>query len=156
MENWFPDGPRLPLEFTRFSKRGRVTLIVDRAAQPVEVLWATMEVERLEDAIRLLADREETSYQNIQSVRIDDVTEDAIKLEILWWLRSKQLPAAIWTGLSYRGESRPSITDVLGHLKSLEGSERKLAEEYVRKAPKQIRTEYRARIEAELGWAHLG
>ena len=61
----------------------------------------------------------------------------------------------VWTALGARfpgvaGE--PSSEQVVAYLKGLASPEKELAEEYIRKAPRQIRTAYRERIEAALGW----
>jgi hypothetical protein len=51
------------------------------------------------------------------------------------------------------GEYRvPSLAEVLVHLDGLRGAERDRAEEYIRKAPRQVATAYRAAIENTFGW----
>ena len=39
---WYEDGPILPIEFSRISDDGRVTLIIDKSGTPVRTLWALM------------------------------------------------------------------------------------------------------------------
>lgn len=151
-DKWHSDGPALPVEFSRYSDNGRVTLIIDKEARPIQVLWAELELEDLNMAIHLLAKRENTNEKNIESIRVNQNDQDPIRKEIINWLRNKKMDAAIWTGLSYKNPGRPTIDEVLNYLKKLEGRTRDVAEEYIRRAPEQIRTEYRMRIEAEFGW----
>lgn len=149
---WQSNGPLLPIEFTRISKDKRVTLIIDEAAKPIQTLWSLMNTENLREAIESLKEREKS--EKIDFVTATEASEDPVKHKIIEWLRLYHLDAAIWTSLSYKQNStRPSIDDIVAHLKSLNQSDRTRAEEYVRKAPKQIMTEYRKRIEEELGWA---
>ena len=152
---WFEDGPILPIEFTRQSKDGRMTLIIDKQAKPVRVLWALMHIDKLPEAVESLMMREGTKKESIEVLRSSDSTEDAIKSGILEWLKSKQLDAAIWTGLSFSegtNNERPTIESVINYLSKLDYNAQKHAEEYVRKAPRQVDTEYRRRIEQEFGW----
>lgn len=156
---WFQDGPLLPVEFTRKSDKGngRITLIIDDAANPIRSLWALMTTNDLNVAKESLKDREGTSEENIHSVIANEKTDTPLKETIQKWLASKDLDAAIWTGLSYFEKNiRPTIDDVLKHLKGLDYKAWKHAEEYIRKAPKQIDTDYRRRIEKEFGWTPIG
>ena len=151
-DKWSEDGPTLPIEFSRYSSDGRVTLIIDIQAQPVVVLWVELNSHELSSAIESLAAREGTSLANIHYAQIEEVQTDSIKMQVATWMKSKGLDAAIWTGLSYKGNIRPTIDQVLTHLKTLDTPSKKRAEEYVKRAPEQIITKYRRRIEDELGW----
>lgn len=154
-EKWNTDGPSLPVEFSRKSNDGRITLIIDRQANPQTVLWAELEQEDLDEARCLLARREGTRYENIHLTHADGSSSNnsEISAKVIDWLRVKKLDAAIWTGLSYnRNGGRPSVSEVVKHLQKLEGCDRERAEEYVRKAPTQIDTEYRKKIVEEFGW----
>lgn len=77
--------------------------------------------------------------------------------ELPEWARAHGIDAAIWTALKARfngKEAAPSAEEVIEYLRKLTGPARVNAERYVRWAPRQIDTEYRRKIEAELGWTH--
>lgn len=153
---WHEDGPNLPVEFTRQSNNERITLIIDPVAKPVTVLWSLMSVDNLEDAIESLREREGAREHGIHRALVTDTTDDVIKLVVIAWLKEVKIDAAIWTGLSYNRKvnngNRLTIDYVIQHLKATTGDARRLAEEYIIRAPKQIDTEYRRAIEKELGW----
>lgn len=155
---WFEDGPIIPIEFTRHSSDDRITLIIDEQANPVRTLWALMTTSNINQAIEALKQREGAKKtEAIHYINTDTKHATGIKNEILKWLQTMNLDAAVWTGLSYSDKTkkqRPSIDYVLNHLKNLEHSKRKHAEEYIRKAPKQIDTEFRRQIEFTFGWTH--
>ncbi|MGZ3863817.1 MAG: hypothetical protein ACXVPN_01740 [Bacteroidia bacterium] len=154
--DWHKDGPGLPIEFVRESKDKRITLVIDKESKPVKTLWAYMDVEIVEDAIKSLKERE--GGDSIDFVHATDVTEDPIKIAIRDWLQSKGINTAIWTGLKPKFNSkskRPTIEEIITHFKNLNGKELERAEEYIRKAPIQVKTQYRKRIEEELGWTPL-
>ena len=62
----------------------------------------------------------------------------------------------VFPGTWSDGDCYHAITDVLGHLRGLDGGERDRAERYIRRAPEQIRTPYRDAIQRELGWTFVG
>lgn len=158
IDKWFEDGPIIPIEFTRHSSDERITLIIDEEAKPIRTLWAQMTTSTLAEAVEALKEREGAKKtEAIHSVTTDTEQVTGINKDILKWLQAMNLDAAIWTGLSYSDKTqkkRPSIDYVLNHLRSLQYSKRKHAEEYIRRAPKQIDTEYRRLIEFEFGWTH--
>ena len=154
---WSIDGVMLPIEFTRQSNNGRMTLIIDEEAKPIRTLWALMATDNLKEAKESLQKREGTLTKYIHSVKSNENNQIGNNKIIVDWLNSQKLDAAIWTGLSFSDKTknkRPDIDYVINHLKGLEYNRKRVAEEYIRKAPKQIDTEYRRKIEAELGWTY--
>jgi hypothetical protein len=72
------------------------------------------------------------------------------------WAAGKNLEAAVWTNLPPKFDGIdgrvPTENEVIAYLRTLEGQVRAAAEEYVRRAPRQINTAYRRAIERALGW----
>ena len=62
------DGPLAPIEFTRQSLDGRVTLVIDRSAAPVRLLWAQMTTTDLSRAKESLRDREQLTAKEWSSL----------------------------------------------------------------------------------------
>ena len=152
---WFDDGPLVRVEFARESNDGRVTLVLDPSARPVRSLWALMDAEDVERARRDLGSREE-----IPERRWSDLIgawpgdSPACILGLEEWARARNLDGVVWTALgsNFHEEGKSLENQVLRHLQSLCGTKRDEAERYVRRAPKQIDTMVRRRIEAKLKW----
>lgn len=75
------------------------------------------------------------------------------------WATREGLDGVVWTKLPpwFQDEARtPSAREVVQYLGSLANRARRLAEEYVRRAPRQVATPYRESIEALLGWTYDG
>lgn len=156
---WHTDGPLVRVEFVRQSSDGRVTLVLHDAAEPVRSLWALMTVTDVNDARRQLAERE-----GISSARVEASTGHSpgvgqgspCILGIDAWANSRGIDHVIWTELRPRWNKQahsPTSESVVEYLAGLRGPTRERAEEYVRRAPRQIDTDYRRDIEASLGWA---
>lgn len=155
---WFEDGPFVPVEFARQSDDGRITLVIDPKAEPVRVLWAHMHCANLADAQRALRDREGIRARNwlsrIGSWRTGDSPPRDIP-ELPQWAEARNLNTVVWTALQvrFKGDNRsPSVQEVIEYLRGLTGNTLVRAKEYVERAPRQINTAYRRRIEAALGW----
>jgi hypothetical protein len=74
------------------------------------------------------------------------------------WASSIGLDAVVWTNLppKFQDEERvPTVEEVISFLQTLPAEVKQHAEEYVRKAPLQIDTEYRRQIERELNWTPI-
>ena len=155
---WNEDGPRLRVEFARHSTKSEtVTLVLESGAQPVQALWALLPVAGLEKARQALCKREGTKSKYIGYWSTTDRSEGEVSPVIGEWAARHDLDGVVWTALppKWNGQSGavPTIEQVLEFLRGRDVGSR--AERYIRKAPPQIRTAYRARIEKELGWTHL-
>lgn len=156
---WHPDGPTLPVEFARQSRDNRMTLVICDESAPVTTFWATLDVASLATAKEALAAREGIGSANITgSIGFWSAASQSpgrTASLVAAWGHGRDIAGAVWTALKPRfgGTTRmPSVAEVVRHLSGLEGAEKEAAEEYVRRAPVQIRTAYRAAIEEALGW----
>jgi len=161
---WFDDGPLLPIEFARESADGRMTLVIANSSRAVRSLWALMSVDSLEKAKAALAAREGIEANNIRySIGYWDrhlnASHGPQATGIADWTRGLQVDAVVWTNLKVgmRGarDVTPDYEEVLAHLCSLPHERRVIAEEYIRKAPRQIDTDYRRNFERDLGWTPI-
>lgn len=157
---WFKDGPFAPIEFTRKSTDGRITLVIDASADPVRLLWAHMLLADLPSAKKALKDREGITAKQweamIGSWQRDEAAPANIP-DLPKWAEAHGLDAVIWTALGPRfddEEESPSVETVIGYLRGLEGTKREHAKRYIERTPRQIDTEYRRQIEAVLGWVY--
>lgn len=158
---WFDDGPILPIEFARESSNGRITLVIADVDFGVRSLWALMSVRNLDDAKTELAVRESIPMQNAKySIgfwdRASSNSHGRSADKIGLWAKKHNFDCVVWTNLRFgfkkdRG-SMPTYANVLEHLRSLPHEKRRVAEEYIRQAPVQIDTEYRKRMQDDLGW----
>lgn len=152
---WYEDGPDVPVEFARQSGGHRLTLVLGENFQLVPSLWAWMDCSNLDDAIDSLRRREETVAGRIGSWSPGHDAPELIA-DLPGWAAEKRASAVIWTALPPKFEGSderiPSIEEALDYLRSLEDERRGGAEEYVRKAPIQVRTPYRIEFERQLGW----
>jgi hypothetical protein len=159
---WYNDGPFLPIEYVRKSNNGSLTLVITDTAKPIQTLWTLMITENLETAITSLSNREGISEAKknylIGSIASTDATMDRIKLIIKTWAERLKLDAVIWTNLppkSPYGLGRVLTEDeAISYLRTLDSKTKSIAEEYVRRTPRQIITDFRISIEREFGWTY--
>ena len=158
---WRTNGPTIPVEFTRQSDNGRITLVITNGAPEVPVLWATLAASDMENAKAELAVREGISSRNISS-SIGYWTRAAASCcpeaeAIGRWAETLDHDGVVWTALRPRFAKEyriPSEAEVVAYLANLTGEQRVEAERYCRHAPAQMRTPYRTLIESRLGWVH--
>jgi len=162
---WYEGGPLLPVEFARQSANKRITLVICPGLTRVPTRWAILDVTDIHSAKCALAEREwdralnnpgwieeNIGYWDRRTGARHGMEADAIAL----WGEAQPIVGAVWTSLpcKFNGENRtmPSEDEVILSLRTLEMEQLALAEEYVRKAPREVDTAYRRRIARELGW----
>jgi len=161
---WFDDGPLLPIEFARESKDGRITLVLTQNAALVRSLWAIMSCTEVETAREALRSREgipvKRSSRDIGWWSQDGQSEGLCVKEIGQWAARLTIDAVVWTalppGFTDSRDQTPSPDLVLDHLHELSPEARQNAEEYIRRAPVQVDTDVRRRVEMEFGWSPVG
>ena len=161
---WKEDGPILPIEFARISKDGRLTLVITQNGALVPTFYTASKYKTLDEAILNLAVREGSGRR---SIGFYDKTKNEFSHNVFFaenildWMNENDFDAIIWTNLgenwNLKNEKGEIIIQIrpenrIEYLKSLKGNTSALAEEYIRKTPVQIKTKYRAKIEAELNW----
>ncbi len=156
---WFADGPLVCVEFARQSTDGRMTLVLESFASPVQSLWALMETQELSTAREALRARERVPKNSINRIGAwsnGDASPELI-IGLPQWAASHRIEGVVWTALlpQFNGQKRtPTNDEVIKYLGSLTGDVRDSAERYVRQAPQQIDTAYRQQIEARLKWTY--
>lgn len=157
---WRVDGPLLPVEFARQSDNGLMTLVVVEEFSPAPTLWSAFNTRDLAVARESLRRCERIpqfrAADFIAHWRRGEIASSEPVATISRWTAGKDLEAAVWTNLPPKFEGIngrvPTENEVVGYLRTLEGQRRAAAEEYVRRAPRQIATAYRRAIEKALGW----
>jgi hypothetical protein len=156
---WRSGGPRLPLEFSRVSKDGRLTLVIDyKNGAVVETYYAVSPRTDLDCAIADLTAREGTTTRHIgfvDSVGLKDLANGRAEHEktcarIRSWIATTDFAAAVWTALDSNFESavgRPfSVQNAIEYLEARPASVRELALNYFKNAPREIDTPLRRRL----------
>jgi hypothetical protein len=156
---WHRDGPKFPLEYARISKGNRLTLIIWQSAPLQTTLWAESAFENLTQAHANLAAREGGNPNNIHYVSsggdFDPNISKPVLTEVHAWLQSRpKIAHVLWGGgLASNFEEKSGMPFSSENVVSwLRANANPLAEEYIRKTPKQIQPPSRSQIESDLGW----
>jgi hypothetical protein len=154
---WVNDGPIVRVDFLRRSGRNRVTLVLDESARPLTSLWTKFSGNDWARVLEMLVVREGVENQRQMIQRwVAGGGEVANIADLSTWAADREIDHVFWTGLPPRWDKTdgrvPSVDQVVGFLESLPNERRGAAEEYVRRAPKQIVTPIREVIEQRLGW----
>ncbi len=155
---WEEDGPLLPLEFSRVSKDGRLTLVIDPVnGKSTKTCYALSSRSDLADAVADLRNREGTEAKRIGYLNIIDRTNSLVTYQdqvdvfekIKEWAVSSNFDAVVWTALhsQFKNETGKnySVEYAIEYIKSLPKSAKKIAIEYIEKAPSCVETPFRKR-----------
>lgn len=158
--DWINKGPNLKIEFSRVSKDGRLTLVIDHQnGAEVKTYYAQSIRSNLYDAVADLRDREGTIIKRIGFYNIRDKISSKYKysdqIDVFQifhdWCERLGYDSAVWTALLPQFEDQTnmefSVENAIKYLRSLPKSAKNNALEYIKKAPKAINTPVRKRIE---------
>ena len=153
---WQKGGPVLPIEFSRISSDGRLTLVIDeKNGVPVKTRYAESGSGTLGQAIEDLRKREGTSKSMIGVVSQTIVNAKAGSDTIKGWADEHKWDAMIWTGLPSNFEDIKNVPftveNGLTYLRGLAGEKRGKAREYIDRAPEEVVTPLRREL-ATKGW----
>lgn len=162
-DKWHSDGPMLPVEFARVSSEDRLTLVLVDTVALQPTLWVLSGKPTLAEAVRNLAKREGTTDSNIgRWSSTDEQINFQVQVRTLigQWAQERKLDAVVWTALGPKkpnGENGLATEDeLIEYLRTLvEGRKALAAKEYIEKAPTQIKTLLRMRIQREFGWSDM-
>ena len=164
---WQKGGPILPIEFARISKDGRLTLVIAKDVKEVKTYFAISSYESEEEAILNLAVREGSGRNSIGSY---DKNKDTFSSkfqfedEIKRWIKNTDFDTVIWTNLGENWNIKNDKGDIIRqiepekrieYLKELKGNTSAITEEYIRRTPIEINTDFRKEIEATLNWTPI-
>jgi len=156
ISDWLPDGPTLPIEFSRISSGNRLTLVIDPAnGVPTRSCFAISAFDIVSLAAENLRAREECNSRDIGHLSADAErpAADHTRATLHDWLRAKDIAGVTWTALPpnfpAKRQREFSIDEALAHLASLSIDEMKNALNYIRKAPAQVQTPLRAAVSVQ-------
>ncbi|MDH3283659.1 MAG: hypothetical protein OEQ13_02885 [Acidobacteriota bacterium] len=153
---WLRGGPVLPVEFSRISPDGRLTLAIDTVCGvPVDTWWTLSARDDLDEATADLARREDCEESWIGFVELASGNRSSrrhwrqvdVSGDVLDWCDKRGCDAAVWTALPVtfaQRAGRPfTVANALTYLRSLTGELRESALTYVRSAPVEVDTPLR-------------
>ena len=159
---WRYDGPELPVEFTRQSINGRITLAITEGAAPLRVFSAVLDVASIDDARTVLADREQIpanfAGRSVGHWTLDHASNHREAEVVDVWARAAGHHGIVWTALKpkfVQDNITPTKDQIVKYLSALSGERRKEAEIYIRRTPAEISTSYRRAVEQALGWTPI-
>jgi hypothetical protein len=162
-ESWQYDGPSVKLEFSRVStsRSGALTLVIDpKHGSPVTVAYCISKRSDPEDVIRDLQIREDTTPGNIGHFphgANEELRDPESYNSIALWAQEHEIDYVVWTNLASNFEEYTgrqfSIPDAMSYLRRLNEIGREKAREYVRRAPRFVRTNLRDALRSELSFA---
>ena len=155
-------GPRLPIEFSRISKDGRLTLVIDeRDGIPCSSRYAESAETTLEFAIKNLRIREGTNEAGVGHAIASDKHISVSAMErhptaataILEWVLDTDFDAVVWTALDSNFSQRTGMSSGFSieaadkYIRSLKSAQFDNASNYIRKAPTEIQTPLRSHFD---------
>jgi hypothetical protein len=154
--DWQRGGLVLPIEFSRVSSDGRLTLVIDpQNGVEITTRYALSSRDSLNEAVEDLRRREGTTAKRIGFISStnDEVPNDPVIKLIVSWASRVGMDAVVWTALTSNFEEKTgntfSVANAMDYLKGLSGQTQQLALDYIRRAPEEVNTAVRRAVIAE-------
>jgi hypothetical protein len=153
---WQKGGPVLPIEFSRISSDGRLTLVIDdKNGVPVTTYYAQSASSDLLQAVGNLRKREGSPKEMI-GVTSKTMNNRRLGYESIHaWATAHKWDAAIWTGLPSNFKEKHhipfTVKNGLAYLETLGNGKRDAAIEYINKAPGEVDTPFRRGVVEKTG-----
>jgi hypothetical protein len=156
---WHPDGPILPLEFSRISgtRGGALTLVIDEPnGAPCTVSYCFSKRRCLEDAKADLRCREGTILRCIgeyekASDKLPEENQASAQVIKDWAASKGNVGAVVWTSLQSNFErthgSPFSVSAAITHLTNLLPEHKAKAAEYIWRTPEFVQTPLRSAVQ---------
>lgn len=166
---WLYDGPNLPIEFSRISKEGNLSLVITENGTFNKTFYtfanSNLSFEEVCENLRIREGKCNRKDIGFYKAETDEFHSEDFKHkeEIRNWSKEKKIKNIIWTDLpekwSYINENEETKNinpnERIEYLKNLPSEKKDIAEEYIRRTPLQIQTDFRKEIEAELNWTTI-
>lgn len=158
--DWFEDGPRLPIEFAREGDSGELATVLCDGVAEVQVLWAYLAVDTLEEAREALREREGVPREQPECIGSwPSGPHSPFQPRIAAWAAEQGVGAVVWTALPPRSgglnQRMPTAAEALHYLRTLDHERQTHARDYIRRTPVAIDTEYRRVIAQTFNWQLL-
>jgi hypothetical protein len=161
---WQEGGPVLPIEFSRISSDGRLTLVIDPDNDElVPTRFVLSPRADLEDAISDLCVREGAKSKRVGYVDLkhqkENIRVERVAGTIRDWAKTHGFDAVVWTDLcpnfekqfKKKIEVRFSVETAVKYLDELPKSVAARARKYINNAPPEVDTPLRRKLR-ETGW----
>jgi len=159
---WQPNGPTLPIEFSRISKtrNGALTLVIDHQfGEPCVTQFSISARRNPDDAICDLRCREGTTPANVGYYFADQTRRQARSEATLAavgpWARKESIDVVVWTDLGSNFQEKSSakeafsVANAIVHLQLLPSEWKAGAAEYIRHSPVLVDTPLRRAVQTE-------
>ena len=160
IEKWRRNGPVLPLEFSRISEDGKLTVVIDcNGGANNKVFYTISKHQSIDNVIKEILSKEKINYENLGVLNVENKTGsprifvyDKIIIDnITDWAKKNKIDTVIWIALGRKFKDKIGIRfsslNALNYFLSLDGKTEKLALYYLRRVPKQIKTPTRLLLE---------
>lgn len=159
---WQKDGPEIPLEFSRISKDGRLTPVInEKAGKSNKVFFALSKFKEIDKAFNQLVKHERISPARIGVIDVKNkkraectTRHEKTAQVIAQWAKKKKVDAVLWNalGTSFKEKIDTAFSpeSALSYLEGLDKKEQKAALAYIKSVPVSIKTPTRQLINEEL------